>query len=176
VYYNKVINYGSATGASVMSYAAAAGGVINFFNNTIYATAAHAGYGRLWEVYGTGYTYKNNIVAQGYAADIMLRTVQNASIPVSDYNQLWVYSAPGGISILNYIAGYYTLAEYISGFTSEVHSYYSDPLFVNVASDWSLQAGSPAVNTGTVISTIPQVDFLGNPIVGVPDIGCYERQ
>ncbi|MGQ9572825.1 MAG: choice-of-anchor Q domain-containing protein [Dehalococcoidia bacterium] len=52
----------------------------------------------------------------------------------------------------------------------------ADPLFV---SGWSgvnlhLQAGSPAVNAGSVDGA-PSVDAEGRPRVGTPDIGAYER-
>jgi hypothetical protein len=56
-----------------------------------------------------------------------------------------------------------------------VNSIVGDPLFVNVLSDWSLQAGSPAINAGTSLG-LPAVDILGNPIVGNPDIGAFEFQ
>ena len=54
----------------------------------------------------------------------------------------------------------------------------SDPMFVDIQNrDFRLQAGSPAVNNGSVdIEGIPLKDLSGNPrIVGNRiDIGCYE--
>ena len=50
-----------------------------------------------------------------------------------------------------------------------------DPLFVNVASDWKLQTGSPALNRG--IDALSTVDYYGNiaPYLTTPvDIGIYE--
>jgi hypothetical protein len=51
----------------------------------------------------------------------------------------------------------------------------ANPLFTSTT-DLSLQAGSPAINAGVVITGMPQSDFLGNPIVGLRDIGAYEKQ
>ena len=51
-----------------------------------------------------------------------------------------------------------------------------DPLFVNrSANDLKLQAASPAVNAGTVVSTVT-TDFAGlaRPQGPMPDIGAYE--
>ena len=42
-------------------------------------------------------------------------------------------------------------------------------------SDFSLQSGSPAIDAGMVIAG-HTADFLGNPILGLPDIGAFEWQ
>jgi hypothetical protein len=52
----------------------------------------------------------------------------------------------------------------------------SDPLFVNWWSDWHLQTGSPAINAGLTLSTVPtDFDGVSRPQGGVYDIGAYER-
>ena len=49
------------------------------------------------------------------------------------------------------------------------------PLFVDKdGHDVRVQVGSPAINAGTSLGYT--VDVLGNPIVGLPDIGAYEYQ
>ena len=48
----------------------------------------------------------------------------------------------------------------------------TDPLFTVAGSDFTLKAGSPAINAGVDVGLT--LDFLGNPIVGLPDIGAYE--
>jgi|GEM_PF-2964798 len=48
----------------------------------------------------------------------------------------------------------------------------SDPLFVTVGSDFHLQSTSPCINAGIDVGLLS--DYLGNPIIGLPDIGAYE--
>lgn len=48
-----------------------------------------------------------------------------------------------------------------------------NPNFVS-ASDYHLQAGSPAINAGVDVGLT--TDCERNPIVGLPDIGAYEKQ
>ncbi|MCP4347079.1 MAG: hypothetical protein GY795_44040, partial [Desulfobacterales bacterium] len=59
------------------------------------------------------------------------------------------------------------------------HSIDADPLFTNPSgSDWSLQAGSPCINTGDPETGIGGADLAGNPrIKGIAvDMGAYEYQ
>ena len=49
----------------------------------------------------------------------------------------------------------------------------SNPLFIS-SSDFHLQNESPCINTGIDIGLTE--DYEGNPIIGVPDIGAYEKQ
>lgn len=49
-----------------------------------------------------------------------------------------------------------------------------DALFATDFTDLSLQTGSPAINAGVDVGLT--TDILGNPIVGLPDIGAYEKQ
>ncbi len=51
-----------------------------------------------------------------------------------------------------------------------------DPQFVDAsANDFSLQAGSPAIDAGAP-EAMRTLDFVGNSIVGAPDIGAFEYQ
>jgi hypothetical protein len=56
---------------------------------------------------------------------------------------------------------------------AEPHGLRADPLFAG-ASDFRLQAGSPAVDSGDA-ATVPPMDADGRPANGVPDRGAYER-
>jgi hypothetical protein len=38
--------------------------------------------------------------------------------------------------------------------------------------DFTLTSTSPAINAGAIVGLT--TDYLGNPIVGIPDIGAYE--
>jgi hypothetical protein len=58
---------------------------------------------------------------------------------------------------------------------SEMHGLQADPLFAS-ASDFHLQATSPAVDTGDP-ATVPPIDIEDKPVAGkAPDRGAYERQ
>ena len=64
---------------------------------------------------------------------------------------------------------------YNAGSFSESNGVNGDPLFVNAAAgNFHLQSTSPAINKGTDVSSIRAVDYEGNPIVGLPDIGAFE--
>jgi len=54
----------------------------------------------------------------------------------------------------------------------------ADPLFVALGSDdYSLDAGSPALEAGATIAGQSEYDLAGNPrVIGTIDIGAYERQ
>lgn len=60
----------------------------------------------------------------------------------------------------------------------DINSLESDPQFVNYAgANYSLQAVSPAIDSGTNILPISiTTDYVGNPIYGTRDIGAYEYQ
>lgn len=48
----------------------------------------------------------------------------------------------------------------------------SEPMFVDIGTDYELQSGSPAINAGINVGL--DKDFRGWSIVGLPDIGAYE--
>jgi hypothetical protein len=56
---------------------------------------------------------------------------------------------------------------------NETHGLHADPLFAG-ASDFHLQATSPAVDSGDA-ANVPPMDIDGKPADGVPDRGAYER-
>ena len=59
------------------------------------------------------------------------------------------------------------------GLNYDLHGLNVDPFFTS-SSNFKLLPTSPAINTGTNVSLTS--DYLGNPIVGTPDIGAYEFQ
>ena len=102
-------------------------------------------------------------------------------------NNTHIQSWSGDISAIDY-NDFYGTGNWIWGGTSEStfslwktassgdsHSINADPLFTS-GSDFSLQTGSPCINTGATIAGIPQFDFLYNPMNGATDIGAYEKQ
>ncbi len=48
----------------------------------------------------------------------------------------------------------------------------ANPRFVDSVANWHLQSISPAINKGWNVGLTQDID--GNPIVGRPDMGCYE--
>ncbi len=60
-----------------------------------------------------------------------------------------------------------------------MHNIDADPLFTNPpGSDWSLQGGSPCINSGDQGTAIGEADLAGNPRIkgGAVDMGAYEYQ
>jgi predicted outer membrane repeat protein len=67
----------------------------------------------------------------------------------------------------------YCLTQNYSSGTEIINN--QDPLFVDaVNGDFSLKGCSPAINAGTTVSHT--TDILGNPHVGIVDMGAYEYQ
>jgi hypothetical protein len=56
---------------------------------------------------------------------------------------------------------------------NETHGVQADPMFAG-ASDFHLQATSPAVDSGDA-ANVPPMDIDGKPAKGVPDRGAYAR-
>ena len=70
---------------------------------------------------------------------------------------------------------YLELGDWQTATNQDANSVYGDPLFNDAANgDFTLQTGSPAINAGTDVGLTQ--DINGNPIVGNPDIGAYEKQ
>ncbi len=78
-----------------------------------------------------------------------------------------ISSLGGNMSLLTSLA---------SVFNAEKDELGKDPLFVNMAiSDFSLQDGSPAINTGVWLGG-HESDLFGTPVVGAPDKGAIESE
>ena len=100
--------------------------------------------------------------------------IGDAGAITSNYNQFFkgatIYDVKRNGSYYQNIGNWQPVA------SQDANSADGDPLFTTAGSVFTLQSGSPCKNTGVVISTIPQYDILGNPIVGSVDMGCYEHQ
>jgi hypothetical protein len=69
-----------------------------------------------------------------------------------------------------------TLAAWQTASGQDAHSLSaSDPLFVNAASDYHLQAGSPCINAGADLRATVPLDYDGTTRDANPDIGCFEK-
>ena len=134
------------------------------YNNTVYNFLSYGIFGNTDSV-----IYRNNLVIQ--KAQVALA---NLTIGVDiDYS---VYYNTADDNPKNWYwngSRYTTLSAFQSASGQEANSIAAAPLFTDAANgDFSLQAGSPAINAGTDVGLTQ--DINGNPIVGAPDIGAYE--
>jgi uncharacterized repeat protein (TIGR02059 family) len=176
VYYNLIVNCGGATGSgsSFDSWIANTGQVL-VYNNTMYNNSSNGGNSTVMLAYGDNVVLKNNIIVSEFGNWKFAYYVNDGKLATSDYNQF--YSTGVNANWFSYYGtAYSSLANWQAGVSQDANSQSGDPLFVNKASNWTLQAGSPCINKGTVIIGIPQTDILGHPIVGLPDIGAFEAQ
>lgn len=175
IYYNLVENCGhGATDYEPLMFPNTNGGAINFYNNTVYNNGAVVIKNQMFAVHGTNITLKNNIFYFHAVTDdyYTIYYVSSTGEPTSDYNQFYKETVWGYV----YFNGtpYSTLAAWVAASSQDDNSQYGDPLFTTTGSDFSLQSGSPAINQGVDLGLTQ--DILGNPIVGLPDMGCYEKQ
>lgn len=93
-------------------------------------------------------------------------------------DNLWVNRNGYAVSTSNTLA--YSLAGSLSYITDQGGDIYmqSGMFADSTNNDFSLTTGSPAINAGRSLSGdyVQSHDILGNPIVGTPDMGCYEKQ
>ena len=125
-------------------------------HNTLYGSSLIEGTGI--RVFQTAYaTIQNNLIANT-GSGICLDTDTGADLTES--HNLIEKSQPFGLCGVNSRNYDYST---ITGL---------DPL---LNPDFSLQSGSPAIDAGLVLVG-HTADFLGNPILGLPDIGAFEWQ
>ena len=159
---------------------------LHFVNNTCYNAGGGFGHGQRWDYdlgchlrlsnnigTMTNIIIKNNIFYNATEAGII---PYYANIKADAYdidNNLYyvitvasVYDS--GFSMDDYV----NLSAWNTYSDMDDNSASSDPLFKNGFTDLSLQPGSPAINAGVDVGLT--IDYLGNSIVGLPDIGAYE--
>jgi hypothetical protein len=123
---------------------------------------------------GSNATIKNNIFYynQGETTFCCVGTTSTAGTVVMDYN-LYYNTTIARLIIWGGTA--YTVSQwgtYKSTTGQDTNSHTpANPLFVS-SSDFHLQETSPAINAGINVGLT--IDYNGNYISGIPDIGCYE--
>jgi hypothetical protein len=96
--------------------------------------------------------------------EVVVSQQGNSVFSVNFSNCLWkVKSNPPGVVMTNMIANTNPLFDSVNN--NSPRGFY----------DFHLQAGSPAVNKGTATGILIDLDGHPRPI-GLPDLGCYERQ
>ena len=153
-----------------------------FFNNVCYLTVGQGGYGMLADedptipTYTTNGIFSNNIIYADAPPNVSFAAVGVAGNSASFYNNDY-YLTAGTLPASGWQyngTDYGTFAAW-SG-AHELTGLNVNPLFNNPAgNDYSLLASSSMIDAGTT-TPVTSVDFLGNPIYGLPDIGAYEYQ
>ncbi len=135
------------------------------YNNTIYNSTQ---YGIFLEGESdSGNIVKNNIIHT--AGTYLIYKDMNTRSSTIDYNVYY----PDGPSAFNYYGIASNFASWKSNSGQDAHAVQSNPLFVSTSTpDFRLQPGSPAIKAGTNVGLT--IDYAGNPIPSVPDIGAYE--
>ncbi len=168
IYYNLITNEGTN---GERAWGICGGGGTNYiYNNTFY--------GNLEAIYTEGggtetYVVKNNIFCGvsgafdnfiNFAGAVTSYTGLNNQFYLDSGTPHWAWNNVDKTSAADWATA-----------SGEADYLTSDPLFVNAAGgDFTLQAGSPCINAGVDVGLT--TDILGNPIVGDPDIGAYEKQ
>lgn len=167
IYYNLMYNLGLSSGAYT--------GKALFFN-------AEGAYTSTWDdiyflnnvVYNptlTGTTIMDSEDSGNTFTNIVFRN----NICQGFYNAVkWDHGTVDGLSIENNLTYLVTNLHALTGVSNSTvqnNILATDPLFVS-STDFHLQSTSPAINAGIDVGLLS--DYLGNPIIGLPDIGAYE--
>jgi parallel beta-helix repeat protein len=172
VVYNQFINCGSSANGTFDSYAIrfeqdvrGVGGINKFVNNTIVSTSRDAMYLYINDDVASQYLeIKNNIIT-GYSRSAYYMDGLITDL-VIDYN---LYDIDGKFY---YETDWRTLSYIRSNTAYGDNDIIGDPLFT---SDFRLQSGSPAINTGIDVGLTS--DYKNHRVPynnGTPDIGAYE--
>ena len=176
VYYNLIVNTGAGEdGYAIWIYGASRKGKVHIFNNTIFQDGGtmHNRFG-IFASAGNNLEIKNNIVYSAGFYPFAVLYLGSGSSEMSLSNN--IYFTPNENRDIFYYAGNTsaTIADWQKLTGQEANSLKINPLFGIEGSDFSLQDNSPCINSGVNLGF--KYDISGNPIVGLPDIGCYEKK
>jgi len=144
-----------------------------FQNNVLYGnSASNSKLGSL-HVFPQGkcnISFNNNIIMNdGSTKDVVFNQGDGSNV-FCDFNLIFNDKRPVKVKIKENI---YTWSTYKAKSNQDVHSINVDPKFISAAnSNFNLQISSPAINAGVEVGLTH--DYIGNPIVGLPDIGAFE--
>lgn len=148
---NLILSSANTTGVAVQVQSVATNVTLTAENNTIVNLNGSAATAMAW---GAGVTAAANYnITYGFTNGAL---TASGSTTTAAYNNIFNCGATPvtGVTDTNRVAG--------------------DPLFVNPASNWHLQAGSPAVNAAVGSATLVDADSRQRPYQSVNDIGCFE--
>jgi len=154
---------------------------IYIYNNTIYEepvpyAAIHNSAGNDTVTFHNGGTFSHirilNNIGYGYSARASFSQDNHADFTslILDYN-LWT-NLTNSARTIKWDSTFYTLASYRAATGQDAHAITGDPRFVNAAGrDFTLQATSPGINTGTFLTTT--VGPGSGTILRVADAGYF---
>jgi hypothetical protein len=155
------------------------GGTYNsFYNNTVYGNFRNTSATSRGEIRlsgGTGdyvsdhITVKNNIAFATDSTTYAIRQTGGTNYTVTN-NDFW---GTGQANWYDWDSTTGATLSWLNSQTGVSANQNADPLFVS-ASDFHLQAGSPAINAGTNVGL--SQDYYGKAIVAQPEIGAVEKQ
>ncbi len=175
-YYNKYYSLSAAAAEVALSASPAwTGASLKFYNDTMVSDGTYPTFREQTNISGA-VTVKNCILynrSTGGDYSGMCLQVSTATDIVHNNNSYYKTENTYRRVLAN--ATYYTPATTQS--TWEVSSIIADPALTDISGfDWTLQAGSPCINTGVHIAGIPEFDFAGLAIdPTTPNIGCHEN-
>ena len=142
-----------------------------FYNNTMIATANNtATFREAGAVNGITTLINNVIVCTGKGGNGDDMAMESANTLAAHSNNLYLRTLNTTYDYVAVASTYYDPTETV---TWEATAKVTNP-FTYSSSDFHLTGGSPAINTGVLVTTIPQFDIQGNDIIGLPDMGAYE--
>jgi len=124
--------------------------------------------------FGFPNSYRDGHILIEYAINVIIKNNLFYSPTNTGVNLLGVDARSTGTIQYNMAYGA-TVANTTSGFTISNNTNNTNPLIVSNSTstpDFQLTSSSPAINGGVNVGLT--VDYLNNPIVGLPDIGAYE--
>lgn len=125
-------------------------------NNTFFKNYSDGGYGGEIHYQNADLiTFKNNIIQSASNVAVIALSGYTTTNLTMDYNMYYSLSGSSGSITFDWGGinggGYYSLANFITGTSQDIHSNYYDPLFVNSAlpsPNLHLSSTSPAINSG----------------------------
>lgn len=166
IYYNLIVNesendtegFGIYSGFQIE-------GDLHVYNNTI--IQKKGSYRVVAFRYADNVHFKNNLIYNLQDTGSSLEVLFTGIID-SDYN---LYYMPNGKTIIkDYSQEFYNLKHWGQKQKVDVNSINKDPKFID--KNYKLSPLSPAINSGVNVGLTKDKD--GQPIIGRPDIGCYE--
>jgi hypothetical protein len=137
-------------------------------NTELIVFGANGGYGV------TNHTFQNNLVVNVGTNTTALVYVSDDSTVALDYNDYW-RSTDGNLIRWSNTTTYTQAqwADYKTASSQDAHSINADPLFIS-ATDYRLQAGSPAIDAGTDVGLDRDIRDRTVPRGRAQDVGAYE--
>jgi hypothetical protein len=170
-FYNNIVNMGNTKSAGILFIRKLKGkGTIVIIGNTLYGKKS---YSLIRVTETTDPVIKNNIIFAGGTAFAVKLEDWNGNANNIDNNLVY---APN-VAKAWFFNGILKNRRQWRELGFDVHGKNADPMFNNLSQkEFSLQAGSPAINSGANLGSPYNLDIIGvaRPFGDDYDIGCYE--